>query len=276
MRSAARSLLLTACSSLLLGGAARAQQEVGVVSRIAEKKGKFVDQTSRAELWRTGGELHMQVKRSAPVLLRDIVRLRERIFINLSFDQPAFKTEVYLGSTETSVLGSYEILQDSVGAVSGLELVVKQGVMVVDHARGELLVLANGIRTKIFGTTALFVVDSISGEGTAYLSEGHLSFPDYGMDATGTNRVWRLRPGQPPVEVFAPAADPERWQRQVKYTTQSVWHATPFWQTPGFLLPAAAVVAGGVGCMATSCLGGGGGGGVGPGSRGGVVVTIPP
>jgi hypothetical protein len=107
-------------------------------------------------------------------------------------------------------------------------------------------------------------------EGTAYLSRGRISFPDYGMSATGTNRAWRLRSGQPPVELFAPAADLGRWRQEVQYTTQTVWHATPFWQKPSFLVPAAAVVAGGVGCLATSCLGGGD-----EGSQGGVVITIP-
>jgi len=275
MRSAARRSLVAALASLLLAGVAGAQQQVGLVARIAEKKGHFVDETSRAELWRSGPDLHQQVKRSTPLLYRDIVRLRDRIFLDLSFKQSAFETNVYLGTTELSAVGSYEILQGSVGGVSGLELVVKQGVMVVDHARGELLVLANGIRTKIFGTTALFVVDSAAGEGTVYLSRGHLAFPDYGIDAQGTGRVWRLNVGQPPVEVFAPAADPQRWQSEVQYTTKTVWQgAKPFWQKPSFFVPAAAVVVGGVGCLATSCLGSDGAG-VTPGSRGGVVVTIP-
>jgi hypothetical protein len=257
-------------------GAAAAQQTVGVIAKIAEKRGKFLEQTSRAELWRTSA-LRMQVTRAAPLLSRDIVRLRERIFVNLSFNQPAFTTEVYLGSTESSVSGSYEILESSIDTLPGLQLVVKQGVMVVDHARGELLVvagaIAGAIRARIFGTTVLFAVDSASGTGTVYLSEGHLSFPDYGIDARGSNRVWRVRAGQPPVEVFAPAADPARWQHQVEYTSESVWQTTPFWQSPWFLVPAAAAVGGGVACLATSCLTDGEGLPV--GSRGGVDVTIP-
>lgn len=269
MGSTTRNLLLTALLSVL-PARVPAQQQVGIVARIAEKKGHDVDQTSRAELWRPG-DLRLQVKRASPILYRDIVRLRERIFINLSFDQPAFKTDVYLGSTEISEVGNYEILQDSVGIVNGLQLVVKQGVMVVDHARGQLLVLAAGIRTRIFGTKVLFVVDSAAQEGTAYLSEGHLSFPDYGIDAQGKGRVWKLKAGQPPVEVFAPAADPARWQQEVNYTSESVWHARPFWQSPAFLVPAAAAVAGGVGCLAASCFGGGGDGS----SHGRVVVGIP-
>lgn len=269
MRTRIRSSWLIACLGVLPMAAASAQEQVGVVARIAEKKGHYVDQTSRAELWRASA-LSAQVKRSAPIQYRDIVRLRDRVYLNLSFDQAAFKTEVYLGSNDVAGTGSYEILENAIGAVTGLQLVVKQGVMVVDHARGELLVVAAGIRTRIFGTRVLFVVDSAAQEATAYLSEGHLSFPDYAIDARGTNRVWKLKPGQAPQEVFAPASDPARWQREVNYSTESVWHATPFWQTPAFLVPAAAVVAGSVGCLATSCLGGA------PSSRGGVVISIPP
>lgn len=271
MRASIRSLRLIACLCALPPAAAHAQQQVGIVARIAEKKGHYVDQTSRAELWRSSA-LSLQVKRTTPILYRDIVRLRERIYLDLSFDQSDFRTEVYLGSTDAAGTGSYEILENTVGALRGLQLVVKQGVMVVDHARGDLLVVAHGIRTRIFGTRVLFMVDSAAQEGTVYLSEGHLSFPDYAIDVQGKNRVWKLKPGLAPVEVFAPASDPSRWQRDVKYSTESVWHATPFWQSPAFLVPAAAVVAGGVGCLATSCVGGGGD----QASHGGVVVTIPP
>lgn len=269
-QGAARSLLLTAFSSFLPVGTAWAQQEVGVVARIAETKGKYVDQTSRAELWRTTGR--MQVKRDAPVLTRDLVRMHERIFINISFKNPAFDTEAYFGSTEISAVGSYEIMENTVGTVSGLQLVVKQGVMVVEHARGELLVLAAGIRTRIFGTTMLFAVDSAAGEAIAYLREGSLSFADYDIEAKGHDRVWRLRPGQAPVEVFAPAANPQRWQQETKYTTESVWKGTPFWQTPAFLIPAGAVVAGGIGCAAAGCFSGDDGDGR---STGTVTVNIP-
>jgi hypothetical protein len=270
LQNAMRSLLLMLLSCLLLASGVAAQREVGVVARIAEQKGKFVDQTSRAELWRSTGRL--QVKRDARVLTRDLVRMHERAYINISFKNPAFETEAFFGSTEISAVGSYEIQEDTVGLVSGLQLVVKQGVMVVDHARGELLVLAAGIRTRIVGTTMLFVVDSVAGEGLAYLRDGSFSFPDYGVEAKGNDRVWRLRPGQAPVELFAPAADPARWHREVQYTTETVWKGTPFWQTPAFLIPTVAVVAGGIGCAAAGCFSGDDGPGT---STGSVSATIP-
>src|SRR5262249_41244822 len=99
MRAGLRNVLLIASVCFLPPVDAHAQQQVGIVARIAEKKGHYVDQTSRAELWRAG-DLSAQVKRDSPILVRDIVRLRDRIYLNLSFDQPAFKTEVYLGSND--------------------------------------------------------------------------------------------------------------------------------------------------------------------------------
>jgi hypothetical protein len=276
-----RCLQVTAVLLLAGTGTVGAQQRMdappaamGVVARIAEKKGKFLERTSRAELWRSSA-LGVQVKRADPVLPRDIVRLRERVFINLSFNRPAFSTEVYLGSTETAATGSYEILENSLDTLGGLQLVVKQGVMVVDHARGKLLVIAGNIRNRIrvFGTTVLFAVDSASDSATVYVSEGHISFPDYGIDVRGSNRVWQLRAGQAPIEVFPPKAAPERWQRQVEYTSQSVWHGTSFWHSAAFLVPAATVVGGSVACLATKCLDHGTD--IPAGSRGGVDVTIP-
>lgn len=262
----------------LLTSSGRAQQvspagakEVGHVERIAERKGRFIDVTSRAEIWRTIGALRSQVRRTAPLLDKDILRVRERVLIDLLFQQPELRTTVYLGSHHLSSVGSYEILQGSVGELTGLQLVVKQGVMVVEHARGGLLVVAGGIRTRIFGTTVLFVADSASGTATAYLDEGHISFPDYNMNETGKGRAWRLQPGQPPVELFLTAPDLRRWREEVQYTTRSVWHKTPFWQSSSFLIPAAAVVAGGVGCVMAGCLGGGDDGT----AQGGVGITIP-
>jgi hypothetical protein len=252
----------------LLATPSHAQQKVGFVARIAEKKGHFVDSTTRAELWRTG-DLRVQVRRAAPLLYQDIVRLRERIVIDLSFRQPELETDVYLGSRQLADVGSYEILRDSVGSVGGLELVVKQGVMIVEHARGGLLAVAAGIRTRIFGTTVLFAVDADDAAGTVFVREGHIAFPDYGIDAPGGNRAWHLRRGQAPVELILTGPELRRWQQEVEYTTQSVWHRTPFWQTPKFLLPAAAV-AGGIGCLAAGCFSAGD-----QGSQGGVVITIP-
>ncbi|MGH7525484.1 MAG: hypothetical protein ACREMX_02145 [Gemmatimonadales bacterium] len=253
----------------LLAARSHAQQEIGHVERIAEKKGHFVEVTSRAELWRTSGELRVPVRRAAPLLYQDIVRLRERIVIDLVFRQPGVETNVYLGSRQLADVGSYEILRDSVGNIGGLQLVVKQGVMVIEHVRGELLAVAAGIRTRIFGTTVLLAVDADDAEGTVFLREGRIDFPDYGMEATGTNRAWRLKRGQAPVELVLSGSELRPWQQEVEYTTQSVWHQTPFWQKPSFLVPAAAVVAGGIGCVAAGCFGGD------QGSQGGVVITIP-
>lgn len=268
MRPSGHSLLLGAV--LLTLPLASGVAQVGRVARIAEKKGVFVDSTSRAELWRAGGSLPAHVRLADTLAYQDIVRLRERIILDLQFRQSALETDVYLGSQQLSEVGNYEILRDSIGEVSGLTMVVRQGVMVIDHARGQLLVLAAGIRTRIFGTTVLFQVDSAAAMGTVYLQAGHIGFPDYGLDATGKDRAWRLEAGRPPVELQLTAQELRQWRQELKYVTRSVWQTKAFWQKPEFFVPAAAIVAGGVGCAAAGCFGGGD-----ETSLGGISVTIP-
>ncbi len=255
---------------LLLPLASGLTQQVGRVARIAEKKGVLVDSTSGAELWRSGGALRAHVRLADTLLYQDIVRLRERIVLDLQFRQSAVETDVYLGSRRLSQVGNYEILRDSVGNVSGLTMVVKQGVMVVDHARGQLLILAAAIRTRVFGTTVLFQVDPGEATGTVFLQEGHIDFPDYNLDAKGKDRAWRLHAGQPPVELPLTAEEVKHWRQELKYITHSVWQSKAFWQKPQFFVPAAAVVVGGLGCAAAGCFGDGNGT-----SLGGITVTIP-
>ena len=274
MRSATRGILFAVVGATLLHGTGSAQS-VGKVVRIAQNKGEDLAETTRAEIWSTGTQLRSQVRQNAPLLARDLVRLRERIIVGLDLLQPNLVTRVYLGSDKRTPVGSYEILPGTVASLNALQLVVKQGVMVVEHARGELLVVANGISTKILGTTVLFEVDSLAKTGTVFLQEGHIVFPDYRMDETGENRAWRVRPGQRPEEFIPTGNQVKQWRHEVRYATHSVWHKTPFWQTPGFLIPAAAVVAGGIGCIAAGCLDGGEGVPVPGTSSGGIDITIP-
>jgi hypothetical protein len=275
MRSATKGILLAVVMATLLHDAGGGQ-DVGKVARIAEKQGEDLKETKRAEIWSTGAEFRSQVRQNAPLLVRDLVRLRERIIVGLDLWQPGFATRVYLGSHKLSPVGGFEILPGTVSSLSALQLVVKQGVMVVEHARGELLVVANGISTKILSTTVLFEVDSLAKTGIVFLQEGHIRFPAYDVEGIGQNRAWRLRPNQPPEEFVPTGNQLKQWRHEVQYSTQSVWHRTPFWQKPSFLLPAAAVLAGGIGCVAAGCLDGGGSNVDVPGtSRGGVDITIP-
>jgi hypothetical protein len=274
MRSATKGILFAVVVATLLHDTGSAQ-DVGKIFRIAQDKGQILDETRRAEIWRAGAEFRSQVRRGAPVAIRDLVRLRERILIDLRFDQPGLTTNAYLGSHRLSSVGGYEIMRGDVSSLSALQLVVKQGVMVVEHARGELLVVANGISTRILGTTVLFEVDSLTKTGTVFLQEGHIAFPDYRMDEAGQDRAWRVKPGQRPEEFVPTGSQLKQWRHEVQYATHSVWSKTPFWQKPSFLLPAAAVVAGGVGCIVAGCLDGGSGVAVPGTSNGGVDITIP-
>jgi hypothetical protein len=274
MRSATRGVLFAVVVATLLHGTGSAQN-VGKVARIAEKQGDSLPETKRAEIWSTGTQLRSQVRQNAPLLARDLVRLRQRIIVGLDLLQPNLVTRVYLGSHKRTPVGSYEILPGTVSSLNALQLVVKQGVLVVEHARGGLLVVANGISTRILGTTVLFEVDSLAKTGTVFLQEGHLVFPDYRMDETGENRAWHVRPGQRPEEFVPTGNQLKQWRHEVRYATHSVWNKTPFWQKPSFLLPAAAVVAGGVGCIAAGCFDGGSGVPPPGSSQGGIDITIP-
>jgi hypothetical protein len=275
MRSATQGIVFAVVLAALLPDTARAQDVgVGKVYRIAEEK-QSVDSTRRAELWRTRAGLRGQVRRDARLEVRDVVLLRDRIIVDLRFDQPGLASDAYLTSHLASG-GGYEILgSDAVDTLSRLQLVVRQGVMVVQHARGQLRVLANGTRTDIRGTTVLFEVDSLTQTGRVFLQQGHITFPDYSMVGIGENRAWRLKPGQKPEEFVPSGEQLKQWRHEVRYATYSVWHPTPFWQKPSFLLPAAAVVVGGVGCAVAGCFDGGSSIPPPGTSRGGIDITIP-
>jgi hypothetical protein len=275
MWRATKGILWVVSLGTLLSGTGRAQ-DVGNVARIAEEQGMLVESTRWAEIWHAS-QLPSQVRKKDRVAIRDIVRLRRRITVELDINRPDLVTKAFLGSHKLSAVGGYEILPGSLDKLSALQLVVKQGVLVVEHARGQLMAVACSTRVKVIGTTVLFQVDSLTQTGTVFLLDGHISYVDYDMDETGQNRAWRVKPGQRPQEFVPTGGELKQWRHEVDYATHTVWRSTPFWQKPSFLLPAAAVVAGAVGCAAAGCFSGGDGSSVGPPgtSRGGIDVTIP-
>lgn len=227
--------------------------EVGIVSRIRERK-KEVETTGRAQIWRIGEG--GPVRQEAPLLDQDIVQMGRQVFLDIGFFGPNLESRAILGTRSLSDRGTYVIQRDTIDQLGGMELVVRQGVIVVEHVRGRLTAVAAGIRTEIFGTTVLIRVDESEDTGLLYLKEGSIGFtgfPDLDrIQAGASGRIFRLEQGRPPLEVMLAPDARRRWENELEYNRQSVWRARPFWQQPRFLIPAAAVAVVGAAVVLTA------------------------
>ena len=233
-------------------------QEVGYVDRIKEDK-KVTAQTDAARLFRAGADgspLSVRLR----LLDQDLLRVdRPGLLVDLFFDRAGLKSDVYLGTRQDGVTGAYVIRDTTIDALSTLQLVVQQGVLVVDHAAGRLETVAAGIRTWIKGTKVLFSVDPGATDGVLFLAEGSISFPDYEMEASGEGRAWRLRRGQQPIELFLTGPELRRWERELTYNSEAAWRpARPFWKQPRFLIPLGGVLIGSAVLCASDVICGGG------------------
>jgi hypothetical protein len=234
-------MLLTPCDA---GGQTT---EVGIVSRIKDHE-RDVPSTQRAQLWRVGegGPIH----RELPLRNHDIIRLGQQVFLDLGFFGEDIESRAILGTRSLSAQGAYTVQENTVDDIGGLELVVRQGVMVVEHVRGRLTTVAAGVRTRIFGTTVLLSVNEDGNEAHFYLPEGSVGFTQWTdlafVEAGANGRAWRLREGERPEELLITAQMRDRWRDEVRYNSTQVWQTTPtpFWQKPQFYVPAALVVAG--------------------------------
>ncbi len=233
--------VLTLSAALFEGAVAQAPQ-VGLVERILEARGRPIPTTEHATILRPEGAL--SVRADAPLFFRDIVRVtRSGVLLDLRFVREDLESRAILG-TRLEDVGIYEILDSTVAGLTRLQLVVRQGVLVVEHAAGELEAVAAGIRARFTGTTVLFRVDETESSGIVYLMEGTMYYPDYDLTVTGPDRAWALRRGERPVPLtLAPEAH-RLWQREIAHNASSAWRP-PFWRRPAFYLPAAAALAGG-------------------------------
>jgi hypothetical protein len=227
--------------------------EIGIVSRIKDHK-KDVSSTQRAQLWRVGEG--GPVRRLLPLRDEDIIRLGQNIFLDLGLFGEDMESRAVLGTQSLSAEGAYTIRQDGIDELGGIELVVRQGVLVVEHVRGRLTTVAAGVRTRIFGTVVMISADADGTEAHFYLPEGRIGFVDWEdlsmLDAGETGRAWRLVEGQRPEEVVITPQMRQRWSDEVRYNTRQVWQTRPFWQRPQFYIPAAVVVVGGAILLLTS------------------------
>jgi hypothetical protein len=226
------------------GPASGQEAEVGIVSRIKERHTE-VPATQRAHIWRLGGS--QPAHREALLHMSDIVRMRNQVFIDVGLFGQDVESRVVFGTRELAEQGAYEIRENSIDALGGIELVVRQGVMVVEHARGRLSAIAAGVRTQIFGTTALFFVEDDGRTGRIYLPEGAIGFVDWPelerLEAGEFGRAWRISEGQQPTEIPLDAAVRRRWHNELEYNRTGVWTASvPFWRQPRYIIPATAAI----------------------------------
>lgn len=275
---------MAALGLLLLAPAVLAQgEEVGSIEEIRQggAAGEAVKEpTPGILLTASPAYTRKAAQRRAALHLREIVELREPYYVRASLRYHGARSRLYVGSTgariDTVTLqrrGAYEILPSGIDPLSGLELRIRHGVIVVEQAAGQLDAFVKGTLTSIFGTTVLFATDSTSTDALLFLREGHIAFPEHGIEFRGQDAAWRLRAGFAPEPLQLDVAEWQQLRQEVEFLSDDLWTASrPFYQRPSFYVPVAIAVIGG-GVAAAILLSGGedGGGRVG----GEVVIRIP-
>lgn len=241
---------------LLLASAAHAQgEEVGSIEEIREggEAGAEVRApTPGVLLTASPAYTRKAAQRRAALHLREVVEIREPYYVRASLRYGGARSRLYVGSTgariDTVTLqrrGAYEILPSGVDPLSGLELRIRHGVIVVEQAAGQLDAFVKGTLTSIFGTTVLFATDSTSADALLFLREGHIAFPAYGIEFRGQDAAWRLRAGFAPEPVRLDVAEWQQLRQEVEFLSDDLWAASrPFYQRPSFYVPAAVAVIG--------------------------------
>lgn len=260
-------------------------QTVGRVEDIKEAGARTsLDSTQAARLTRVQPRVESSLlRRNEPLFNRDLLRIfRSNLFVDVQFSRMDLESRVVLGTRRTlDAEGTYRIGDTTIVGLNRLQVVISQGILVIEQHFGDIEAVAAGIRTRIFGTTVLLQVDANDEEGLVFLTEGRLLFTESGISGTVTEgqpeRAWRLQRGQAPVELVLTAAQRAQWRQEVEYNTRTVWQggAKPFWKRPAFLIPAGVAVAalGGVALCQTGVICDGD---ESAHSRGRVIIRIPP
>lgn len=247
-----RPLLL---ASLALGPAAEALAQRETVGSIEEMRRdrRSVDSTDAVRLTSSPAYTRKPARKRDVLHTGELVELLEPYYVRAKLSYGSTRTRIYAGSSgepiraiELQQRGAYEIRPSGVDPLSGLELHIRHGVLVVDHAAGRLDTWVRGTLMRVFGTTVLFATDSTSTEAFCFLREGHVTFPEYGIDASGSDVMWRLRDGLPPERLAMSVAERGLLRHEVEHLTNDVWSSgpRPLWKKPGFYLPVGAAVLG--------------------------------
>jgi hypothetical protein len=255
-RRGARGLLGLGLLGLGLLAAPGAQAQGEAVGSIEEmRRGRTpVETTSSVRLTATPAYARKPARQRDALHVRELVELLEPYYVRVNLQYGATRTRFYAGSSGATVggvelqrRGAYEILPDRVDPLSGLELRIRHGVLVIEHAAGRLDALASGTLMRISGTTLLLAVDSTRTDALCFLREGHVEFPEYGIHTQEPNVVWRLREGVAPERIVLGPGAQRQLIREVQHLSSGVWSPPrPFYLRPEFYIPVgAAVVIGG-------------------------------
>lgn len=262
-RRGARRARAAVAALVLLGAggsaapAVRAQPAtVGRIEELRQDRAP-VDSTRAVRLTSRPAYARKAARRADALHDREFVELLEPFYVRSSLAYGTTRTRVVAGSSGGTVgsfelqrRGGYEVRQNRFAPLTGLELQIRHGVLLIEHAAGEIDAWAGATRMRITGTTVLVSADSSRADALCFLREGHVAFPEYGITFEGRDVAWRLRDGVRPERLTLGAADEARLQREVRHLSTDVWraHARPLWRRPRFYLPVggAALVGAGV------------------------------
>lgn len=128
-----------------------------------------------------------------------------------------------------------------------IQIALESGALSVDWFRQKLTVMAYGIRTLISGTKVSFLRDPENNHRIAFLDHGTVTFPDHPDLVFEDGNIAILESGSlPVVETITPQK--QAWLRGIiRYNAEDIWKAPaiPFYKSPLFYVPAAAVLVGG-------------------------------
>lgn len=234
-------------------------QRIGCVNRILEKRwlffNKTVEASDAAEIRRRLTDAQRRtlkpIRSADPLNDRDVIRLNRSVDLELYLSDGDSRSRIVLERG-----GLWELRRDTVP-----RLVITHGQMVVNQVEGRLEAYLENVLNVIHATTVYYDVDSTAGESFVFLKEGHMSFPEFGIDVQGSDSLWILRDGLAPEAVPATSAMIRRWSGREDHAGREVWRAAerPILQRPKFWLLAGGLAAGAtlLDCAVTQMLCGG-------------------
>jgi hypothetical protein len=258
-----RLVVVLACASVVPGRSQLwAQREAGRIAQIVENAGQnswpALKPSTKVQVLREPEVEWVNAVKDSSLYLQDRLRVARYVDVQFNVRRPTQRGKlIFLAELVQSDLqpvkfipaGSelrealYQIRPDS-QVPSDFEVGIERGTLIVDLVHGRLAVHAAGTRAIIQGTQATVTAYPGGEAGFLFLQSGAVTFPGFPTVRVSPGDVVELRRGFPPQIATVPQQEP-LFRRAVQYHTKGVGPPRPpFWKTAGFLLPAAAVVAG--------------------------------
>jgi len=245
-------------------------REAAKISKIADlskKKPKIIkdkESTTLVQIKRQNGPW-LATEPKKLLFFEDLLHLKKSARVKLAVAQPFQKINlVFLTASVagSSVIltdeGTYGIREEPEGS-KNVAIDIQEGSSIIEVLKGKLRVYAGrllSIMSSSSTTRALFVMNPDS-SGLVYLEKGKagaivfpdsLSFPDSVKGHLRPGQVARFRNNRVleikhiSLLVFASATLPRAAQLKSVITYNKTIWASPWWQSPAFLIPAAAAV----------------------------------